>query len=237
MSQEVVETYLNDGALMMFAGSVDQAFKHDALNSCLYAQLSASKQFNKFTNYREWQTTLIKALTTFGWLRLDLADSQSVESEGFVVSNRLRELLPKSISHLSGATLDRLLTWLFTPEASKVAKVMIKRLEPVVSHENATSTEMPAPLAPVYSVVLQVAFLMPSRQQTLLCIAFETQQDISSDLFDQHLNIGKLVSDVRSFAFIGTLDDMRYSQYRERIDTALADRRDLLSFPIKGLSS
>ncbi|MFJ5298316.1 hypothetical protein ACIQAL_17495 [Pseudomonas sp. NPDC088368] len=231
MTQEIMETYLNDGVLMVFTPPVDEAFKRDAMDSSLYVQLAASKQFDRFTHYHEWQTTLIKALATFGWVRLDLTDNQGMDGETFSVTDMLRKLLPEPLRNLRGEKLDKLFAWLFTAEASDVAKTMVKR-------RVRTSAGAPAANPPEYvsSVVLQVAFLLPSRQKVLLCVAFETQETLDPNLLAQRLLKSQLVGEVRSFGFVGMLDDLRYSLYRERVDTALTDKRTSLCSPVKGLS-
>jgi hypothetical protein len=235
MTQDIVETYLNDGVLMMFAAPVDPAFKRDAMDSSLYAQLAASKQHDRFTHYREWQTTLLKAMTTFGWLRLDLSDKHGIADETFVVADRLRELLPDSLSALRGETLDRLLASLCATHASKIAQVMVAQNVQVTPCKPDAQTGALSNPQPVFSVVLQVAFVLPSRQKVLLCVAFETLEPVAANPFAQRLTKSRLVGEVRSFGFVGTLDDLRYAQFRERVDAALAGKRAGLSHAIKGL--
>lgn len=231
MTQGIMETYLNDGVLMVFTPPVDQAFKRDAMDSSLYVQLAASKQFDRFTHYHEWQTTLIKALATFGWMRLDLMDNEGLHGETFSVSDLLRRLTPEPLRNLPGERLDKLFTWLFSTEAGQVASAMVRR-----KPQSLTVNLAPSQAGGVTSVVLQVAFLLPSRQKVLLCVAFETQESLGSNLLPQRLLTSQLVGEVRSFGFVGMLDDLRYSLYRERVDTALADKRASHCSTVKGLS-
>lgn len=231
MTQEIVETYLNDGVLMIFSPPVNQDFKRDALDSSLYVQLAASKQFNKFTHYREWQATLIKGFAAFGWVRLDLMDHQGMDGETFAVSDMLLRWVPDSFRTLRGEKLDKLFAWLVTAEAGQVVDAMVER-------RPHTPTDDSKPDQPefVSSVVLQIAFLLPSRQKILLCVAFETLQFVAPNLLAQRLLKSQLVGEVKFFGFVGMLDDLRYSLYRERIDSALADKRATLSFPVRGIS-
>ncbi|NBB10788.1 hypothetical protein [Pseudomonas sp. SLFW] len=233
MTQDIVETYLNDGVLMMFAAPVDQAFKRDVMDSSLYAQLAAGKQFDRFTHYREWQTTLLKAMTTFGWLRLDLSDKHGITDETFVVADRLRELLPDSFAFLRGKKLDTFLASLCVTHASKIAQVMVAQDAQVAASPSGSKAGNASCAEPVSSVVLQVAFVLPSRQKVLLCVAFETLEPVAANPFAQRLTKSRLVGEVRSFGFVGTLDDLRYAQFRERVDAALAGKRAGLSHAIQ----
>lgn len=96
MTYKIEEAYLNGAVLTLLPSTVNQSFKDDALDCGLYVQLAASKQIDRFTHFQDWQAILIKALTAFGWIRLDFANQQQPISESIVVANLMRESLSES---------------------------------------------------------------------------------------------------------------------------------------------
>lgn len=233
MNQEAVETYLNDGLLMVFVAPVDPSLRRDVMDCSLYTQLAAARQFSKFTDYRDWQTTLIKALAAFGWLRLDLADKQGTSGETLAIAEVLSELLPDALSDWRGERLDNLLASLFQAPGNDVAAAIIERCVEVTAPQTDTRNAIQAHAEPLSSVVLQIGFVLPTREMVLLCVAFETLETVDANPFAQRLMNSHLAGDFRAFAFVGVLDDLRYSPFRQRIDKALAEKRAALCFPCK----
>ncbi|KQQ54921.1 hypothetical protein ASF84_16545 [Pseudomonas sp. Leaf127] len=64
MSTQSNEVIVNAGCLMFFQGVPGC---RDILDSTLYAQLSASKKYSRFTDYPRWQQTWLKSARRFGW--------------------------------------------------------------------------------------------------------------------------------------------------------------------------
>lgn len=233
MSQEAVETYLNDGVLMIFVAPVDQSLKSDVLDCSLYTQLAAARQFNKFTHHRDWQTTLVKALAAFGWLRLDLAEKREAKGESVDVAQALRELLPDALDEWRGERLDNLLASVLDVADGNIVEALKERCIEVAANDTVVLTATGDEPEAVTSVVLQIGFVLPSRAMVLLCVAFDTLEGIDANPFAQRLEPSRLIGEFRSFAFVGVLDDLRYSLFRQRVDTALAEKRAQLSFPVR----
>lgn len=229
MTQEAVETYMNDGLLMIFAAPMEPGLKRDVMDCSLYAQLAATRQFSKFSHYRDWRATLIKALAAFGWLRLDLADKQGTTGETVAIADVLRELLPDALSEWRGERLDKLLASLLNTTGNQPANALVERCVAVSSNKRESEHATQAEAQSVTSVVLQIGFVLPSREMVLLCVAFDTLEAVGVNPFAQRLTTSQLLGDLRSFAFVGVLDDLRYGQFRQRIHTALADKRATLS--------
>jgi len=222
MTHKIEQAYLNGAVLTLLATPVNQSFKDDALDCGLYVQLAASKQFDRFTHFQDWQTILIKALTAFGWVRLDFANQQQPISESIVVANLMREALSESLGSVGEEQLDQVFATRLTGLCAEASKAVVENSVQISRHHD------------VSSVVLQLALLLPSRQMALLCMAFETREIIGPNPFTQSLAKGSLIGDLKSFAFVGTLDDLRYTAYRQRISEALDDRRSGLRFAVRG---
>ncbi|WP_133750850.1 hypothetical protein [Pseudomonas sp. LP_7_YM] len=223
--------------LLVFVAPVDQSLQRDVLDCSLYTQLAANRQFNKFTHYRDWQATLIKALAAFGWLRLDFAEKREAKSESVVVARVLHELLPDALDQWRGERLDNVLASIFDVADDNVLKALHERCVEVAASNTSARTATAEEPEVVTSVVLQIGFVLPSREMILLCMAFDTLERVGANPFAQRLEPGRLVGEFRSFAFVGVLDDLRYSLFRQRVDTALAEKRAQLSLPVRAARS
>lgn len=223
MTYKIEEAYLNGAVLTLLPSTVNQSFKDDALDCGLYVQLAASKQIDRFTHFQDWQAILIKALTAFGWIRLDFANQQQPISESIVLANLMRESLSESLDSEVEQQLDQVFATLLPGLCAEASKALVENSVRISRRGD------------VSSVVLQLALLLPSQQMALLCMAFETRETIGPNPFTQRLAKDSLIGDLKSFAFFGTLDDLRYSAYRQRISEALDERRSGLCFALKGV--
>lgn len=222
MTQEIEEACVNGAVLTLFAGAVDQGFRRDVLDCGLYVQLAATKQFDRFTQFHDWQAALIKALTAFGWLRLDVTSEQQEIREAITVADLLQQMLQGPLGCLPAERMEHLCSTLMTGRCAQAAKALVDNSVQTSSSDG------------VSSVALQVAFVLPSRQMALLGLAFETRATIGPDPFVQRLMKEQLIGDLKSFAFVGTLDDLRYTPYRQRIQDALEQKRSQQCSAVKG---
>ena len=234
MTRETAETYLNDGLLTVFIEPGDQALMLDVNDCCLYTQLAAAKQFSKFTQYRDWQDTLVKALAAFGWIRLDLVDEPLTQRDSVVISEVLGQLLPDALSGWHADKLDGFLASLLTASDNKASRAIIEQCVKVTPGQLASDWGSPNEPKSSTSVVLQIAFVLPSREMVHVCMAYQTLETLEVNPFAQRLNTQQLVGDLKTLVFVGLLDDVRYAQFRKKIGVALAEKRAQLSFQIVG---
>ena len=222
MIRKIDDMYVNGGVCTLVAGAVDPGFKNDAIDCGLYVQLAASKQFDRFTHFHDWQAALIKALTAFGWLRLDFTSQLQPLSAPSVVADLMGTALANALDGVRVEQMDQEFATQLTRQCAEAADALVENSVQLSRSDG------------VSSVVLQLALLLPSRQMVLLGLAFETLETIESNPFAQRLDKQSLIGDLKSFVFVGTLDDLRYAQYRQRISEALEHRRSRLCVPFKG---
>lgn len=233
MSQEVSGIYINGAELLVFLHAVDCPTKHDILASTLYSQLAADKQNHKFTNYASWHGTLLKALATFGWLRLELKGDEGewLKSDTFTPVDIFSALLPKILEGWRGKKLEEMLNLLFSAPLSDQASALRDRS--IWTADNISSPAC-ADATTASTALMQLGFVLPSGEKVSLCVAFETIEAIGENPFTQSFSRQQLLGEIKSFALIGKLDELRYSQFRHKINEALNERRDELSLIVEG---
>ena len=60
--------YVNLGSLQSFTMALSAQEKEDIINSILSAQLTATRMYNRQTEYSEWYRIYVQALTKLGWM-------------------------------------------------------------------------------------------------------------------------------------------------------------------------
>lgn len=60
--------YVNLGSLQSFTMALSAQEKEDIINSILLAQLTATRMYNRQTEYSEWYRIYVQALTKLGWM-------------------------------------------------------------------------------------------------------------------------------------------------------------------------
>jgi hypothetical protein len=235
MNQEVTRIYINGAELVVFLDAAESTVKEDILASTLYAQLAADKQIDRFTDCSSWHATLLKALSTFGWLRLELKGSEGdcPESDTFTPVDLFSELLPEVLANWRGKKLEDVLNLLFCSPLSDRAlalrerSLLITDTLPTDSAGNATT---------VSTVLMQLGFVLPTGEKVSLCVAFKTNETLAENPFTQSFSRLRLVGQINCSRLIGKLDDLRYALFRHKINVALSERREL-SFAVEGYAS
>lgn len=232
MNQDVTRIYINGAELIVFLDAAQSTVKEDILASTLYAQLAADKQIDKFTDCSNWHATLLKALATFGWLRLELNGSESdfPESDTFTPVDLFSELLPEVLANWRGKKLKDLLSLLLSSPLSERALALRDRSLLITE---TLSTDLAATATTVSSALLQISFVLATGEKVSLCVAFKTNETLAENPFTQSFSRLRLVGEINCFRLIGKLDDLRYALFRHKINGALSERREL-SFAVEG---
>lgn len=233
MNQEVTRIYINGAELVVFLDAAESTVKEDILASTLYAQLAADKQIDKFTDCSGWHATLLKALATFGWLRLELKGSEGdcPESDTFTPVDLFSALLPEALASWRGKKLENLLNLLFCSPLSDRALALRERSLLIT---DTLPTDSAGSATTVSTALMQISFVLPTGEKVSLCVAFKTNETLAENPFTQSFAKLERVGEITCFRLIGKLDDLRYALFRHKINGALSERRDELSFAVQG---
>jgi hypothetical protein len=235
MNQKISGMYINGAELVVFLDAADSPARQDILASTLYAQLAADKQTPKFNDCSNWHATLLKALATFGWLRLELKrlESDCLKSDSFTPVDLFSALLPQVLGSWRGKKLEDLLSRLFCSPLSDRALTLRDRSLLITETSSTDSVDS----ATVSTALMQISFVLPTGEKVSLCVGLNTNETIAENPFTQSFARQKLVGEINCFGLIAHLDDLRYAQFRNKINVALSEKRDVLSLVVERYGS
>lgn len=95
---EPVICYVDDGALVTFPAMTSSHNQQDVLNSLLFAQLAADKQYDRQANPGEWFDYFEYVVQNIGWVLTSMKYDAEVSEDYFVFSSLALNLLEKNES-------------------------------------------------------------------------------------------------------------------------------------------
>ncbi|MBI6854134.1 hypothetical protein YA0002_15260 [Pseudomonas cichorii] len=241
MKIESCEAIVNGGCLFFFeTGKVVQA--HDVLDSLLYTQLAASKKHpDKGVDFDKWKDVWLAAALRFGWV-LNTSESFSQRPSGVPgatlwdwIKSANTLLIPQlSVDKAEGAARH-------CYEAYPQQRAIKLLADQTLSVDPVALELVPAPLdakpEPVATrVALQLAFVGPAANELVLVqIHFTTLQALTPAFLFEPIDPLKVVGNVELGFYSMRLVDAIYSQFREKFDVALKEKRPLFIEPLKGV--
>lgn len=223
MAKELLEVRVNGSELLVLRGCPDQAMRDDMMASTLYTQLAADHQFSKFDDFNKWQDILLNASSKFGWLRLDVANTQErvATSETLTPAEAIGALLPASLAHWQGAPLRSLFTQLCTAPANGEAFCLLK--------QGMLRTSSSGDLC---AVVMRLGFVGPTGKRVALSLAFATREALADNPFNQGFSRHQLTGNVMCSRVITQFDGIRYAPLKTPVIKALKTKQPGLVLPV-----
>jgi hypothetical protein len=223
MAKELLEVRVNGSELLVLRGCPDQAMSDDMMASTLYTQLAADHQFNKFDTFSKWQDILLNASSKFGWMRLDVTDTQErTETTGTLTpADVFGALLPASLAHWQGDPLRSLFTQLCTAPANGEAFRLLKQ-----------GMLRTSSFGDACTVVMRLSFMGPTGERVSLCLAFETRETPVENPFNQCFSRHQLIGNMMCSRVIAQFDGIRYAPLRTRVKKALQTKQPGLVLPV-----
>lgn len=115
--------FVNDGCLLAFTDDVSPDCKEAVLNTCLLAQLTANKRYNRWRQAQDWYKCYEEVLLNTGWSLDELQLSPVVTEERTL---KLQDLALRQLSEI--ASDEEMLAATATMQALKVVESNDRRL-------------------------------------------------------------------------------------------------------------
>ena len=230
MAHEGLEVCINGSQLLVFTGLPDLSMKDDVLDSTLYTQLAANQQAGKFDDFQKWQDILFKALSSFGWVRLDTANfDEALACDTFMPAELLSELLLASLQQAQGENLRMVLTQLFSsPDNSQAAGMLKQGMLQTLMSRDAAGNELP-----VSAFVMQLGIVSPTWEKVALHLAFQTREPLDENPFNQRFSTHQLMGNLEYSRLVCKFDDIRYLPMRGPVRKALQDKKPRLLHSVR----
>ncbi|MBX8609912.1 hypothetical protein K5D65_22230 [Pseudomonas cichorii] len=229
------------GGCLLFFDTCHVVQTHDVLDSLLYAQLAASRKHpEKHVDFESWKQVWLAAALRFGWV-LNTHEGFSQRPAGGPGSTlwdwirSAKTLLVPQVS-VDKAEMAARQCYAQQPEQRAIELLAAQTLS-VDPHGVVIVPGAPdaVPKSVTTRVALQLAFVGSAGDEMVLVqIHFTTLQALTPAYLFEPIDPLQVVGNVALDFYSMRLVDVIYSQFRERFDVALKEKRPLFIEPLKG---
>jgi len=212
-SSNTTKASVSAGMAVVFADDVTGQSKDDVLNSTLFGQLAATKQFDRQQELERWTSRYAEVLETIGWVvqNTTFSDVKDVNSAGSV-DKLVLKLIRDTASPQQLDAIQKMINALKASENDKALKIFNSQ-----SGNNNSAN-------------FQIGYVSNDNDGATLHIftfAYKANASVSSPLF---FEFGNASVDFKSGNQVTVLNAQVYAQVREAVLQKLGDyRKDQIS--------
>ncbi|CAI8970192.1 COMM domain-containing protein [Pseudomonas sp. IT-196MI5] len=215
--------YVNAGSLLIISSSLPMPVREDILSSLLYAQLTSSKSYPEFKDFKAWNSRYAEALKFLLYEvpgRVGDGFFSSSVDECVTFESLVRQRLAPLLAPDECSSLDLLLQHTVSLELQNPGHDLLTRY--AVEAGRAQSGSAPD----VNRIRIHAGVVDESATLRMLTINLATRTPIEPVFLNQSFMLSEIVGDVETKCFVAQLDE-DYAEYKRKwVLDALGGRRE-----------